>query len=141
MTDRLVLKGLGAADGTYEFDFADLVNVAGGGPEALTLREQQRIKILSGYTGLEIRDRAAILDPAVMVALVDALVVRAGKAVSSTRLWDAKMLTSGEDEVVDLDQYRVAFNFHLGGLNGDTVDLPNETPDEQGEEVEADPEA
>ena len=46
MSDRLTVKGFRAADGAYDFDLQSLVSI--NGPEALTLREQQRIKILTG---------------------------------------------------------------------------------------------
>lgn len=140
--DSLTLKGFGDADGVYEFDLSDLVNV--GGPRALDLREQQRVKVISGYRGLEIRDAVNVLDPAMMVAFVDVILARHGKTVSSTRLWDARLLTSAEDETVDLAEHKRAILLHLGGVD-ETDQTMKEMPfggsPEDGEEVEADPEA
>lgn len=132
MSDRLTVKGLGAADGEYEFDLASLVSI--NGAEALTLREQQRIKILSGYRGLEIREAAGVLDPAMMVALVDVIVARAGKTASTTKIWDAKMVYTSGDEVADLNAHRVAVNFHMSGL--EEVDETLETDEEGGDDAD-----
>lgn len=140
MADRLTLKGLGSADGDYEFDLSELVNV--GGPGAFDLREQQRIKIISGYRGLEIRDAVAVLDPAMMIAFVDVIVTREGKTVSAPRLWDAKLLTSTDNEVVDLEPFKVAIHLHLGGIEPADETMTDRQFDEHGEEVEAEhPEA
>lgn len=135
--DRLTVKGFGAADGSYEFEFRDLVNV--NGPGALTLREQQRVKILSGYRGLEVREASSVLDPDVMVALTVILVERNGKTISPTRVWDSKMLHTGEDEVADMDAYRLCVNWHLSGLEENDPTMVD--PEADGEEVDEDPEA
>lgn len=136
MADRLTVKGLGKADGTYDFDLASLVSI--NGAEALNLREQQRIKILSGYRGLEIREAVGVLDAAMMVALVDVIVARGGKTLNTTRIWDAKMVYTSGDETADLDQYRLAVNFHMEEL--EEVDGTIESDDEaegEGEGPEA----
>lgn len=132
MADKLTVKGLGAADGTYEFDLASLVSI--NGAEALSLREQQRVKILSGYRGLEIREAVGVLDPAMMVALVEVIVTRGGKTVNATRIWDAKMLYTSGDEVADLEKNRVAVNFHMDGLAEDDETIEAEDA-EEGEET------
>lgn len=132
MKDRLTVKGLRDADGTYDFDLQSLVSI--NGPEALNLREQQRIKILTGYRGLEIREAVNVLDPAMMVALVEILVARGGKTVNTARVWDAKFFFTAEDEVADLDSYRLAVDFHLAPLTDGDESLKDDE-EEQGEPV------
>jgi hypothetical protein len=126
VADRLTLKGLGAADGTYEFNLAELVSI--NGAEALNLREQQKIKILSGYRGLEIREAVSVLDPAMLVALIAVIVDRSGKTVNDRRLWDAKILHSQGDETADLSPYRIAVEFHVGAIE-EPADNPDDNPD------------
>lgn len=133
MPDRLTVKGLRDADGTYDFDLQSLVSI--NGPEALNLREQQRIKILTGYRGLEIREAVNVLDPAMMVALVEILVARSGKTINTSRAWDAKFFFTAEDEVADLDSYRLAIGFHLAPLGEGDESIQDD------EEEPADPEA
>lgn len=133
MPDRLTVKGLRDADGTYDFDLQSLVSI--NGPEALNLREQQRIKILTGYRGLEIREAVNVLDPAMMVALVEILVARSGKTINTSRVWDAKFFFTAEDEVADLDSYRLAIGFHLAPLGEGDESIQDD------EEEPADPEA
>ena len=130
MSERLTVKGFRAADGAYDFDLQSLVSI--NGPEALTLREQQRIKILTGYRGLEIREAVNVLDPAMMVALVEVLVKRAGKEISTTRVWDAKFFFTAEDEVADIDSHRLAIDFHLAPLAEGDESIGDE--EEEGEE-------
>lgn len=134
MPDQLTVKGLRDADGTYDFDLQSLVSI--NGPEALNLREQQRIKVLTGYRGLEIREAVNVLDPAMMVALVEVLVNRAGKTVNTARVWDAKFFFTAEDEVADLDSYRIAIDFHLAPL----TDGDETIQDDKDVEDRADPE-
>lgn len=133
MPDRLTVKGLRDADGTYDFDLQSLVSI--NGPEALNLREQQRIKILTGYRGLEIREAVNVLDPAMMVALVEILVARSGKTINTSRVWDAKFFFTAEDEVADLKSYRLAIGFHLAPLGEGDESIQDD------EEEPADPEA
>jgi len=133
MPDRLTVKGLRDADGTYDFDLQSLVSI--NGPEALNLREQQRIKILTGYRGLEIREAVNVLDPAMMVALVEIIVARSGKTINTSRVWDAKFFFTAEDEVADLDSYRLAIGFHLAPLGEGDESIQDD------EEEPADPEA
>ena len=133
MPDRLTVKGLRDADGTYDFDLQSLVSI--NGPEALNLREQQRIKILTGYRGLEIREAVNVLDPAMMVALVEILVARSGKTINTSRVWDAKFFFTAEDEVADLESYRLAIGFHLAPLGEGDESIQDD------EEESADPEA
>ena len=135
MPDRLTVKGLRDADGTYDFDLQSLVSI--NGPEALNLREQQRIKILTGYRGLEIREAVNVLDPAMMVALVEILVARSGKTINTSRVWDAKFFFTAEDEVADLESYRLAVDFHLAPLG----DGDESIKDDQEEGEQPDPEA
>jgi hypothetical protein len=132
--DRLTIKGFGAADGTYEFDLFGLV-VDVNGPEALTVREQQRIKALSGYRGLEIRPAVGVMDPDAMVALADTILERHGQSVSTVRLFDAKWLYTSEEEEADMSAARVVVNFHMGGIEPADGD---EDEAEAGKEVEAD---
>jgi hypothetical protein len=135
MSDRLTVKGLRDADGTYDFDLQSLVSI--NGPEALNLREQQRIKILTGYRGLEIREAVKVLDPAMMVALVEILVARGGKTINTARVWDAKFFFTAEDEVADLESYRLAVDFHLAPLGDGDESIKHDQ--EEGEQP--DPEA
>lgn len=131
MADRLTVKGLRAADGTYDFDLQSLVSI--NGPEALTLREQQRIKILTGYRGLEIREAVNVLDPAMMVALVEILVARGGKTVNTQRVWDARFFFTAEDEVADLDSHRIAIDFHLAPLEEGDETIDDDEEESEGE--------
>jgi len=133
MPDRLTVKGLRDADGTYDFDLQSLVSI--NGPEALNLREQQRIKILTGYRGLEIREAVNVLDPAMMVALVEIIVARSGKTINTSRVWDAKFFFTAGDEVADLESYRLAIWFHLAPLGEGDESIQDD------EEEPADPEA
>lgn len=137
MADRLTVKGLRDADGTYDFDLQSLVSI--NGPEALTLREQQRVKILTGYRGLEIREAVNVLDPAMMVALVEILVARGGKTVNTTRVWDAKFFFTAEDETADLDSHRIAVDFHLAPLAEGDESIDDDNDEAAGDR--ADPES
>jgi hypothetical protein len=133
VADRLTLKGLGAADGTYEFNLAELVSI--NGAEALNLREQQKIKILSGYRGLEIREAVMVLDPAMLVALIAVIVDRGGKTVNDRRLWDAKILHSQGDETADLGPYRIAVEFHVGEIEEPTDNDEDDDEHEEGDDT------
>lgn len=137
MADRLTLKGLGPADGTYDFDLSELVSI--NGAEALNLREQQKVKIMSGYRGLEIREAVAVLDPAIMVALVSVIVARGGKQVNDQRVWDARMLYTSGDEQADMASARIVVNFHMDDL--DEVDSTVTADDGEGEGEEDGPPA
>lgn len=135
MADRLTVKGLRDADGTYDFDLESVVSI--NGPEALSLREQERVRILTGYRGLEIREAVDVLDARMMVALVEILVSRAGKTVNTTRIWDAKrFINADDDEEADFDSQRLAFNFHIGRLSPGDESI-NGDRDQEKEDPEA----
>lgn len=112
--DRLTVKGLGKADGTYEFDLGNLVSL--NGSEALTTRERHQIKLATGIRGAEIQESVAMLDAAVLVQIVAILLTRNGKDASIQRLWDCRFLIADDDEKVNLDDHRLAVLFQMGEL-------------------------
>ena len=87
--DRLIVKGLGRLDGTYEFDFGDLLGI--GTPGSLTNREGHRIKTMSGVRAGELQDALIAGDNDVLLALAAIILARKGKVVDEQALWDAPM--------------------------------------------------
>lgn len=138
MADRLIVRGLGACDGEYEFDLANLVSV--NGSEAFTLREQHRIKIATGYRGLEIREAVSVFDAAMMVQLVSVLLERNGKAPNVDRIWDSKFLYSSGDAEVDLSEHgkRVVL-FHMDDRLGDDDESVQDGEEGEGGDGEGPP--
>lgn len=129
MADSLTVKGLGACDGRYEFDLANLVSI--NGSEAFTMREQHRIKQQTGYRGLEIREAVGLFDSSMMVQLVAIVLERQGKTVNQERLWDAKFTySSGSYEVDTAELAKRAVHMHVD----DRSDQTTVVGDEEGEE-------
>jgi hypothetical protein len=131
MADLLRVKGLGKADGEYEFDFANLLSI--NGSESLTLRELHQIQQQTGLRGMEVREAAAFLAAGVMVELCSIILTRQGQQPNVQRLWDSKFIYS--DNTVpppDLDQYTRVVNWHLDGRVGE--------PDDEGEGEDSPPE-
>lgn len=81
--DTLTIDGIDrAVDGTYEFDFIDLIG-------NLTNREIHRIKVMTGVRYGEMLDAFKAGDNDLNVAFAAILLQRRGKRVDDDVLWDA----------------------------------------------------
>lgn len=85
--DTLTVTGVGRrVDGTYECDVVSLIDVSS--PDALTVREAEQIKALSGARGGEIAEAFLAGDQAVRMALALVVLKRAGKQLDADEVWD-----------------------------------------------------
>jgi hypothetical protein len=112
--DTLTLKGFGKTDGEYRFDLFSLINI--GGRDALTSREQHRIRQVAGVRGAEVVDAVTALDAATMVVLAAVILERQGRAVTEERLWNTRMVYGSTDDV-SLDDYTDAVLWRITDRN------------------------
>lgn len=100
--DSLTLKGFGRSfDGEYRFDLFELIDI--GAPDALTSREQHRMKLGANVRGAEVQDAVVSLDAGAMVVLASIVLARHDKHVTEERIWNTRMVYT-EDETFDLDE-------------------------------------
>lgn len=85
--DKLIVEGIPALNGVYEFDITELLAL--GAPGALTNREGHRIKMMSGVRVGELMDALEAGDNDVVIALAAIVMTRKGKRVDEELLWDA----------------------------------------------------
>lgn len=93
MNDKLIIQGIDGIDGTYEFSFAELLNIGTSG--ALTQREGHRIKVMTGLRQGEYEDALMAGDGDMMVALAAVILTRHGKTFSDDALWDSPIGSIG----------------------------------------------
>lgn len=121
--DKLIVKGFGNADGTYEFDLIDLVNI--GTPSALTTREQHRVTVETNVLPADLLDAVKGLNAAVMVSLTGIVLNRAGKKANEDRLWDARYIYSfGTPADLDGEKVAVAYVIADRDASEDDADPP-----------------
>lgn len=106
--DRLIVKGLGVADGEYDFDLVELANI--GTPGSLTTRELHKVKLDAGVLPAAIVQAVSGLDAGLMVCLASILITRNGKRVNEERLWDARFVY-GFAETPDIDAEKTVVAF------------------------------
>ena len=78
MADKIVIEGIDAYDGEYEFDASTLTN-----------RELHTIKRLTGVRAGELEDAMRAADTDLLIAFAAIAINRAGKPVIEDVLWDA----------------------------------------------------
>lgn len=130
--DKIVVKGYRGLDGEYPFNLGDLLAL--GNPESLTVREQHRIRELSGVRGAEIPDAVLSLDAAAVAALVEVVLRRHDKNVKEELLWDARIVAATGEP--DLSSMKAAIAFCIAERDADE----DEGGDEDNPPVEAPPE-
>lgn len=119
--DTLTVSGVGRhLDGAYDCDVVSLIDVSS--PDALTVREAEEVKSLSGARGNEIAASFIAGDMACRMALAVIILRRHGKDVDPSDLWDKPI---------------GAMRFDLGPVVAEDADPPTvggETPSRNGGE-------
>lgn len=128
--DTLIVKGLGRADGEYDFDLIELANI--GSSASLTTREQHKVKVDSGVLPADLVAAVRGLDAAVMVSLASIVLARAGKTVNDERLWDARFVYAfGETPDLDAESTAVAFVLADREAQEDDAEDPQESENQR----------
>lgn len=97
--DKLIVKGLGAIDGEYEFDLYELLGI--GTSTSLTNRELHRIKEMTGVRAGELIESLAAGDNDVVVGLAAVILTRNRRAFTDDLLWDAPAESSLAFQLAD----------------------------------------